>query len=174
MPTAWVFNGAESATLVGPHGRTAASHWALGGSLAAPESAAQPGARRDSLRRPGQRAAAPPRRRLDRLRCGGEPLRHGLQVCGQRLVGCHQRQHVGAGPRQQVVDPHGQRAAQAAEVAQREGERGAEGDLDLTRGRHGRHPPQVSGLGHSLGAQRDDAEPERAHLRCHLRVAAAP
>ena len=53
MPNIWVFNGAESATLVGPHGHTAALPWALGGSVVAPESASQPGARRGSPRRPG-------------------------------------------------------------------------------------------------------------------------
>jgi len=41
----WCCSAAESGTLAGPHGRTAASHWALGGLAARPECAAQPGAR---------------------------------------------------------------------------------------------------------------------------------
>eukprot|EP00964_Phaeocystis_antarctica_P031716 scaffold17932_cov58-Phaeocystis_antarctica.AAC.6 len=48
------WKAAASVTLAGPHGRTAASHWALSGSVARPGCAAQPEARRVSPRRPGQ------------------------------------------------------------------------------------------------------------------------
>ena len=42
--TTCVLNAAESATLVGTHGRTATYNWALSGSAARPEGLAQPGA----------------------------------------------------------------------------------------------------------------------------------
>ena len=54
----WVLNAAASATLAGPHGRAAPSHWALRGSAARPECAAQPAAWRVSPWRPGYRAVA--------------------------------------------------------------------------------------------------------------------
>ena len=47
-----MWKAAASATPAGPHGRTAASHWALGGSAARPESATQP----RSLESPPQQA----------------------------------------------------------------------------------------------------------------------
>ena len=40
----WGLEAAESATSAGPHSGTAAPHWALGGSAARPEGAAQPAA----------------------------------------------------------------------------------------------------------------------------------
>eukprot|EP00964_Phaeocystis_antarctica_P083599 scaffold52590_cov58-Phaeocystis_antarctica.AAC.2 len=49
----WVWQGVESATSAGPHGRTAASHWTLSGSAARPECVAQPGACPSQPRRPG-------------------------------------------------------------------------------------------------------------------------
>ena len=52
---AWVSDAAGSATLVGPDRRTAASHWALGGSAARPECVSQPQEPGESSpRRPGR------------------------------------------------------------------------------------------------------------------------
>ena len=48
----WVTKTTKSETLTWPHGRTAASCWALSGSVARPECAAEPGAWRVSPRRP--------------------------------------------------------------------------------------------------------------------------
>ena len=44
IPLAWVLTAAESATFAGPHGRIAASNWALNGSAAPLERVAQPSA----------------------------------------------------------------------------------------------------------------------------------
>eukprot|EP00964_Phaeocystis_antarctica_P098834 scaffold64787_cov66-Phaeocystis_antarctica.AAC.2 len=63
-PPTWVSIAAESATLAGPHDRTAATHWALSGPTVRFECVAQPGARRVRPRRPGQQAVAPPRGRF--------------------------------------------------------------------------------------------------------------
>ena len=62
-----VANAAESATLAGPHGRTAASHWALSGSAVRAKRVAQQRRWRASpTRRPDQQpVVAPPGRHLD-------------------------------------------------------------------------------------------------------------
>eukprot|EP00964_Phaeocystis_antarctica_P141020 scaffold105973_cov77-Phaeocystis_antarctica.AAC.4 len=63
----WCWSAAESGTLAGPHGRTAASHWALDGLAARPECAAQPGARRASPREAGAASCGASRMALSTL-----------------------------------------------------------------------------------------------------------
>ena len=69
------WEAAESATSAGLYGRTAASHWALGGSAARPECAAQPAA---CVPAPGGEGRASggvalPRRRCQSTCCGLPP-----------------------------------------------------------------------------------------------------
>ena len=62
-----LWEAAELATSAGPHGRTAASYWALGGSAARPRCVAQPGPGESAPGGQGsERAVALPRRRMQR------------------------------------------------------------------------------------------------------------
>ena len=70
---------------LGPHGRTAASHWAWSSPTACPELVAQPGAWRARPRRPAWRSVAPPRRHCPPRRGAARVVRGGEYEASDRL-----------------------------------------------------------------------------------------
>ena len=87
MP-AWVKEAAESAASAGPQGRTAASHWALGGAAARLARALWPGAGRGSPGSSGSKPRpAPPGRRLQ-LAGRTQALRHRTVLWTGRIERC--------------------------------------------------------------------------------------